>query len=99
MAKVLNAREVGQLSNSRQVYVGRPSKWGNPFKIGRDGNRDEVIAKYREWIAVQPELLADLHELIGKDLVCWCAPEPCHADLLLGLARRLSPQREGKSDV
>jgi Domain of unknown function (DUF4326) len=50
MCKVLNARRVGRRSAPDRVYVGRPSKWGNPFVIGRDGTRDEVIAKYRAWI-------------------------------------------------
>lgn len=60
----------------------------NPFAIGRDGTRDEVIAKYRVWIAQQPALLAALRELRGKPLVCWCAPERCHAEVLLELANR-----------
>jgi len=75
MCKVMNARQVGKCPTADRVYVGRPSKWGNPFVIGRDGSRDDVIAKYRAWIVRQPELLAALHELRGKDLVCWCAPE------------------------
>ena len=62
-----------------------PSKWGNPFVIGRDGSRDEVIAKYRAWIVRQPALMAALHELRGKDLVC---AERCHADGLIELANR-----------
>jgi len=68
------------------VYIGRPSKWGNPFVIGKDGNREEVIAKFEEWILGQPQLLAQLNELKGKDLVCWCAPEACHGDVLARLA-------------
>ena len=56
--------------------------------IGRDGTRDEVIAKYRAWIARQPSLMAALGELRGKHLVCWCAPERCHADVLIELANR-----------
>lgn len=68
------------------VYVGRPSKWGNPFEIGRDGNRAEVIAKHREWIKSQPQLLAALSEIRGKNLVCFCAPCPCHADTLREMA-------------
>lgn len=68
------------------VYIGRPSKWGNPFTIGRDGTREEVIAKYREWIKSQPRLLADLHELEGKVLGCWCSPQACHGDVLSELA-------------
>lgn len=68
------------------VYIGRPGKWGNPFEIGRDGTREEVIAKYREWIAQQPRLLAALPELRGKVLGCWCAPKGCHGDVLAQLA-------------
>jgi hypothetical protein len=72
----------------RRVYIGRPSKWGNPFVIGRDGSRDEVIAKYRAWLASQPELLDALDELRGRDLVCWCAPLACHGDVLVEFANR-----------
>ena len=85
MCKVLNAKHVGKHATATRVYVGRPSKWGNPFVIGRDGSRDDVIAKYRTWIMQQPALLKALHELKGKDLVCWCAPERCHANVLLDL--------------
>jgi Domain of unknown function (DUF4326) len=45
-----------------------------------------VIAKYRQWLCDQPDLLAQLPELRGRDLVCWCAPEACHGDVLLELA-------------
>jgi hypothetical protein len=75
------------------VYIGRPSKWGNPFVIGRDGDRDEVIRKYKEWILSQPELLRDLKELDGKVLGCWCAPKKCHGDVLLELLKKF---RENK---
>ena len=68
------------------VYIGRPSKWGNPFEIGPDGTRDEVIAKYRTWIQTQPELMAALPELQGKRLGCWCSPKACHGDVLCELA-------------
>ena len=68
------------------VYVGRPSKWGNPYKIGKDGTREEVIAKYRRMITDPINDVYDLEELRGRDLVCWCAPLPCHADVLLELA-------------
>jgi len=64
------------------VYIGRPSKWGNPFAIGRDGDRDEVIVKYEAWLLTQPQLLAALDELKGKTLGCWCAPQACHGDVL-----------------
>lgn len=71
------------------VYVGRPSLWGNPFMIGRDGNRAEVIAAYRAWLLTKPELLARLPELRGKRLGCYCAPLPCHGDVLAELADAL----------
>ena len=71
------------------VYIGRPSKWGNPFSIGKDGTREEVIQKYKEWISQQPELLADLPSLKGKVLGCWCKPQACHGDILAKLTEEL----------
>ena len=69
------------------VYIGRPSKWGNPFEIGKDGNRQEVIAKYEAWLFTDGKhLLPQLHELKGKTLGCWCHPLPCHGDVLSRLA-------------
>jgi len=70
------------------IYIGRPSKWGNPFVIGRDGDRAEVIRKYETWLRTQPELMAQLDELSGKVLGCWCAPRACHGDVLVNLANR-----------
>jgi hypothetical protein len=70
------------------VYVGRPGFWGNPFEIGRDGSRDEVIAKHRAWLPGSPRHMAKMHELRGRDLVCWCAPLRCHAETLIELANR-----------
>ena len=67
------------------IYIGRPSKWGNPFTIGKDGNRKEVIRKYREWILTQPKLLDSLIELDGKTIACWCFPSSCHGDVLVEL--------------
>ena len=71
---------------AHDVYIGRPSKWGNPFVIGRDGTRDDVIARYEAWLLEQPELVAALPELAGKTLGCWCAPRACHGDVLARLA-------------
>lgn len=68
------------------IYIGRPSIWGNPFVIGRDGDRGEVVAKYAEWIKTQPALLAELPKLKGKILGCFCAPLACHGDILADLA-------------
>lgn len=68
------------------VLIDRRTRWGNPFVIGNDGDRDEVIAKYRAWIKTQPDLLAALPELRGKVLGCWCKPDACHGDVLAELA-------------
>ncbi len=83
--KVLNKKRLrGFVPNS--VYIGRPSIWGNPFVLGKDGNRWDVITKYERWLAQQPHLLAQLDRLRGRHLVCWCTPQPCHGDVLLRLA-------------
>jgi len=73
------------------VCIDRTTKWGNPFFIGVDGSRAMVIEKYRAWIWLSP-LLNDVHELVGKDLECWCAPLPCHGDVLLALAAEYSSE-------
>lgn len=69
------------------VYIGRPSKWGNPFTIGPDGGRDMVIMKYEEYVRNKPELIQSLSELKGKVLGCWCYPENCHGDVLVKLVK------------
>lgn len=71
------------------VYIGRGSPWGNPFKIGRDGSRDEVCDRFE--LEVLPTL--DLEPLRGKDLVCFCAPLRCHGDSILAALTR------GEADV
>ena len=84
---VRNVRDVGKRTTDSQIYVGRRTKWGNPWKIGESGTREQVIELFEQYIhdvlEKQPEFL---DELRGKDLVCWCAPLACHADILLKLA-------------
>ncbi len=66
------------------VYIGRPGPFGNPFHIGEDGTREEVVEKYAEWVLTQDELLAKIKdELKDKVLGCWCAPQLCHGDILV----------------
>lgn len=94
MPRVLNKRQSGIPNDA--VYVGRPSKWGNPFThfsrgtaaAFRVATREEAVDRYRWWITEGggKYLLDDLHELRDKDLVCWCAPQDCHADVLIELA-------------
>jgi len=75
------------------VYIGRPSKWGNPFthKAGTcaqfiQPSREESVECYRRWLLTQPHLMAALPELKGKVLGCWCKPNSCHGDVLAELA-------------
>jgi len=68
------------------VYIGRGGQWGNPFIIGRDGTREEVIEKHAEWILTQPHLLRQLPMLRKKRLGCHCAPHRCHGDTLKKMA-------------
>ena len=82
--KVVNLRK-----EKYDVYIGRGSKWGNRFVIGKDGDRDEVIRRYREWILNYKELLSSLHELKGKVLGCFCKPKACHGDVLVELVNEL----------
>nr|WP_250808516.1 DUF4326 domain-containing protein [Neorhizobium tomejilense] len=72
-------------------YIGRGSRWGNPFRIGPDGNRDEVIEKYAAWFETT-ELERHLDEIRGRSLVCWCAPQRCHGHFLLARANRSYPR-------
>jgi hypothetical protein len=76
------------------VYVGRgrcprtgvPGRWGNPFRIGPGGDREEVLARYACWLAREVDAeritLAELAALDGKTLGCWCAPQACHGEVL-----------------
>jgi hypothetical protein len=84
MCRVLNKRKSGIPAGA--IYIGRGSKWGNPFRIGPDGDRATVIAKHDHWLRDQHHLLRALDELRGHHLVCFCAPLACHGDLLLWLA-------------
>jgi hypothetical protein len=97
MPKVVNLRgRKLRVVHEGEEYIGHrlkrggwnlpDSKRANPFEIGRDGTREEVIAKYEAWLRADSERMAALGELRGKDLACWCAPLPCHGDVLLRLA-------------
>lgn len=77
------------------VFIGRPSKWGNPFSHlsstlaqYKASDRIEAVEKYRQWILTQPQLLADLEELRGKRLGCFCTPKLCHGHILIELLEK-----------
>jgi len=82
-----NTRVVNKYKEDYDIYIGRGSKWGNPFSIGKDGTREEVIEKYRlhlwEQIKSGEVTKESLHELNGAVLGCFCKPQACHGDVLL----------------
>jgi hypothetical protein len=79
------------------VVVARPSRWGNPFRIGVDGDRTECVAMFRSAL-LKRELAFSVDDvrtqLAGRDLACWCRLEdPCHADVLLDIAKPVRRRR------
>ena len=92
MSAVVNIRhDRSVLADPDVVRIDRATKFGNPFVIGRDGSRAEVIGKYRAWLWRQIRAgrmpLEDLAALEGKRLACHCSPKPCHGLVLTGAAR------------
>lgn len=95
------------MNNSENIYIGRKgiifinnsrfpqndSIFANPYKIGKDGTRDEIIEKYRKYITNRikndQSFKKQLLLLKGKTLGCWCKPEKCHGDVLLELINEL----------
>jgi len=82
------------------VYIGRghDSQWGNPFTHIQDRStkaqfivktREEAIAKYREWLLAQPELMNKILDLDSKVLGCWCKPKSCHGDVIIEVINKL----------
>jgi len=69
------------------VYIGRTSKWGNPFILTKNTTRAIVLEQYKRWIMSQDSLRAQIKtELKDKVLGCWCAPKQCHGDVLAEIA-------------
>jgi hypothetical protein len=100
LPQVLNKRSLpgGKLPEGAR-YIGRPSRWGNPFKLGRDGDRDEIMAKYGVWLEEKlndETFCKDLAKLAkATALVCWCKPEACHGDQLVAAMKRLGYDKSG----
>ena len=68
------------------IYIGRPSMWGNPYQIGIDGTREEVIEKFEAFYLMDGWMQAHIGELKDKTLGCWCKPLACHGDILVKYA-------------
>lgn len=77
MKRVVNKRD-----SKYDVYIGRGSKWGNPYRIGVDGDRDAVCEKYEKYFW-SSGLFKAIAELDNKVLGCYCAPKRCHGDFLV----------------
>lgn len=72
------------------VYCGRPSEWGNPYVIGKDGSRNEVLVKYGIYLSKNMRIARRAKKLlIGKTIGCFCCPESCHLEILIGVAEGL----------
>ena len=87
MKRIQRKRIKGWKMPLNAIYVGRPSRWANPFRIGVDGDREAVIRKFREYAVERLRRESDwLEPLRGKDLACWCPlDKACHADVLIAL--------------
>jgi hypothetical protein len=93
---VINIRRVRRQRPAYDVYIGRAnaraglpaSKWANPFTVGKCGSHQAAVDAYAAWIRqpAQVHLLRAIPELVGQRLGCWCAPAPCHGDVLAGYA-------------
>ncbi len=88
MPRVESRKTYKYLKGERSMFVGRPSHLGNPYHIGVDGTREEVIEKYRQWL--RTALLVGgpakrMYGMLGEAdvLLCYCAAAPCHADVLV----------------
>ena len=95
----METRVVNVLKEEYDILIDRTTIWGNPFKIGKDGTRDEVIEKYQMWLEgsdfkdfKQEErqmILDNISDLRGKTLGCWCKPKSCHGDNYIILIEKL----------
>lgn len=97
--RVVNVKAAGGLPRG-VVYVGRAnpayrlgrSRFANPYRPAKDGDRREMLHRYAQRLAGRPALLdAARHELKDRRLACWCVPAPCHASVLAYVADGLDP--------
>ncbi|MFU0838843.1 MAG: DUF4326 domain-containing protein [Pseudomonas fragi] len=83
--------------DSYDVYIGRGTLWGNPYQMGKEGTRDEVIAKFsydfeRRFLKLPEKFDENIEKLRGKTLGCHCKPAACHGDVI---ANYLNSQDDG----
>jgi hypothetical protein len=90
-SRLQQKRVKGWRKPANSIVISRPSKWGNPFKIDAEHDRPAVVSQFREWVKSDDpravKMRAELEELRGKDLLCFCpVPGPCHGDVLIEMA-------------
>ncbi|QXH95913.1 DUF4326 domain-containing protein [Pseudomonas ogarae] len=86
------------LGDSYDIYIGRGTLWGNPYQMGKEGTRDEVIAKFaydfeRRFLKLPEQFDVNIEKLRGKTLGCHCKPAACHGDVI---ANYLNSQDDGE---
>lgn len=80
----MNTRVVNLYKEPHTVYIGRGSKWGNPFVIGKNGDREAVIALYRKYLWQKIKSTRDdFQNIQGQTLGCFCKPQACHGDVIV----------------
>jgi hypothetical protein len=85
--RVLNKYKCSPEEQQEGVYIGRPSRWGNPFALKSSLTRNEVCDRFEKYVEENPLLIKAIkEELKGKNLICFCAPLRCHGDTLLRIA-------------
>lgn len=84
--KIVNLRK-----DKYSHYIGRPSVFGNPFEIGKDGTREEVISKFESYAKINLNLLYAIRDL-PKDAIlgCYCKPLSCHGDIIIKIYKELN---------
>ena len=97
VASTVHCKRISR-KDKNYVYLGRPSKFGNPFHIGKDGPRAVVIKKYLKWLIRRIEAgyitIHDFKQLVGKKCGCWCHPKPCHVDIVVLLTNSIVEWRD-----
>lgn len=86
MPRVFNVKHRNATKDA--IYIGRGTPYGNPYRIGVDGTRSEVINKFKAYalkrLRTEPDWLS---QIAGKDLICHCVPEDCHGDVIIELCK------------
>jgi len=89
----VRVRHIREHRTPNDIYIGRPSPWGNPFPLRSESERGACLERFRVWAQFSGDpravwIRAHVHELRGKNLVCFCAPKACHGDILAAMAER-----------